>query len=416
MGFRQDNVDAVIIGGGACGLMCAVQAGYLGKKVLLLERNNRLGAKILISGGGRCNYTNLYTGVRNFVSENTDFCSTVLSQWTVDDTIRFFGRFGIDGKEKTLGQLFPRSDRAKDIVAVFENELRRLDQPVQLNAGVTGVTRMADGTFQVTFQKEDGEQVVYAHSVVLASGGLPVAKLGASDLALRIARQFELGVIPPSPALVPLVITGKDQEWFAALSGNSIFCRVHYEDVSFEENILFTHWGLSGPAILQISTYWRPGGWLTIDLLPGARMQQLIAAERASGGKSLLSQLLQKYYSKRFVDALGRFLPVDRKIASLSKADAALTDEVIHRFRVKPAGYKGYDKAEVMRGGIATGELNPITMESTRAPGLFFGGECVDVTGWLGGYNFQWAWACGFVIAKSLKMQRFPNGENGNLY
>src|SRR5690606_37159817 len=166
--------------------------------------------------------------------------------------------------------------RAKDIVAVFENELRRLDQPVQLNAGVTGVTREADGTFGVTFQKEDGEYVVYAHCVVLASGGLPVAKLGASDFALRIARQFELEAIPPSPALVPLVSTGKDQEWFAALSGNSIFCRVHYDDVSFEENILFTHWGLSGPAILQISTYWRPGGWLTIDLLPGASMQQLI--------------------------------------------------------------------------------------------------------------------------------------------
>ncbi len=400
---RQNEVDAVVIGGGACGLMCAVQAGYLGKKVLLLERNNRLGAKILISGGGRCNYTNLYTTAYQFVTGDTAFCSGVLSKWTVDDTVRFFDRFGITGKEKTLGQLFPHSDKAKDIVAVFQEELRRLNQPVQLNADVAGVYRQADGSFEVAFQQHGDQHTVYTPSVVMASGGLPVAKLGASDFALRIARQFGLAVIPPSPALVPLVITGKDQEWFAALSGNSIFCRVHYEDISFEENILFTHWGLSGPAILQISTYWRPGSWLTIDLLPGASIQQLIAAERESGGRLLLAQLLQRYYSKRFVDALARFLPVDRKIASMSKADAVRAEDVIHRFRVKPAGYKGYDKAEVMRGGVATHELNAATMESIRIPGLFFGGECVDVTGWLGGYNFQWAWACGFVIADSLK-------------
>ncbi|SEK97015.1 hypothetical protein SAMN05421740_103131 [Parapedobacter koreensis] len=382
--------------------MCAVQAGIRDRRTLVLERNERPGAKILISGGGRCNYTNLYTTTANFISANPTFGQEILSRWSVADTIGFFERHGIVGKEKTLGQLFPMSDRAKDVVQVFATLLQRYGQALSLNSRVVSVAKGANGTFEVAY--EYGGELKYAHAngVVVASGGLPVAKLGASDFALRIARQFGLDVVPTAPALVPLTITGKDAEWFAALSGNSVFCRVFNERISFEENILFTHWGLSGPAILQLSSYWRPGEAIGIDLLPNHSIEQLINDDRMAGGKRLVSQLLGDFYSRRLVEALGKFLPIDTKIASLGKAEAKRIAETIHRFALKPAGDKGYDKAEVMRGGVATDELHPQTLEAQKVAGLYFGGECVDMTGWLGGYNFQWAWASGYAIAQAI--------------
>lgn len=395
-------LDAVIIGGGACGLMCAVQAGKRGRKALLLERNDRLGAKILISGGGRCNYTNLHTTTKNFVSESPDFSASALAQWSVADTVSFFESHGIHGKEKTLGQLFPVTNKAKDVVAVFERLMARYGQQVWLNALVTAVQLQPDGTFEVEVERGGKNETVQARSVVMASGGLPVAKLGASDFALRTARQFGLEVVQTAPALVPLAITGKDANWFAALSGNSVFSRVTCNGISFEENILFTHWGLSGPAILQISSYWRAGAKLTINLLPNLSIDALIKTERNAGGKRLVGQLLNDHFSKRLVEALGRFLPIDTKIASLSKADAQKVADTIHGFVVKPAGDKGYDKAEVMRGGVATAELDPDSLVAKKVPGLYFGGECVDMTGWLGGYNFQWAWASGYAIAQRI--------------
>ncbi|WP_134088214.1 aminoacetone oxidase family FAD-binding enzyme [Olivibacter sp. XZL3] len=397
------NYDALIIGGGACGLMCAVQAGYLGKRVAILERNDKLGAKILISGGGRCNYTNLYASPTNFISENKHFSIATLNQWTVDDTIQFFEQQGIIGQEKTLGQLFPTSNKAKDIVAAFERLLKELGQEVFLQAEVKAIEKNpGSGTFQVTFNHKDRLETLEAPKVVMASGGLPVAKLGASDFSLRIAKQFGLDVTATAPALVPLTITGKGAEWFSALAGNSIFSRVWNNRISFEENILFTHWGLSGPAILQISSYWNPSELIWIDLLPKQRIAQLIQQERERGGKRLLSQLLQDHFTKKFTEALGKFLPVDKKVASIGKQEVKYMEQVIHRFEVKPAGSKGYDKAEVMRGGVNTDELLPKSLESKKCEGLFFGGECVDVTGWLGGYNFQWAWASGYVIAQHL--------------
>jgi predicted Rossmann fold flavoprotein len=382
--------------------MCAAQAGLLGKKTLLLERNDKPGAKILISGGGRCNYTNLYTSVDNFVSENPLFLNSVFAQWTVEDTISFFETFGrIEGQEKTLGQLFPTSNKAKDIVASFTKILYDTGQDMWLETLVKSIIRADDG-YVMTIEREGREQVLRSKKVVLASGGLPVAKLGASDFALRIARQFGLAVVQTAPALVPLTITGKDAEWYASLSGNSVFARVYNDKISFEENILFTHWGLSGPAILQVSSYWRAGEIFTIDLLPRHSLDDLIKTERQAGGRRMLGQLLQDYFTRRMVDALGKFLPLDTKIASLSKGDAKLVVDTVHRFKVKPAGDKGYDKAEVMRGGVATTELSPKTLEAKKAPGLYFGGEAVDITGWLGGYNFQWAWAAGYIIAQDL--------------
>jgi len=393
--------DAIIIGGGACGLMCAAQAGLLGKKTLVLERNDKVGAKILISGGGRCNYTNIGTDPANFISENPDFLHSVFRQWTVEDTIVFFESYGIIGQEKTLGQLFPVTNKAKDIVAVFSKILYETDQDIALNTLVKSVEKNADG-FVVTAANGAGESQYHSPKVIVASGGLPVQKLGASDFGLRLAKKFSLEVVGTAPALVPLTITGKDADWYSSLAGNSVFSKVSVAGMSFEENILFTHWGLSGPAILQISSYWRPGLEITIDLLPNFNLDNLIKQERQYGGKRLVSQLLNDYFSRKLVDALGKFLVLDTKIASLSKADAKLIVDTIHRFKVKPAGDKGYDKAEVMRGGVSTRELHPKTLMSKKVEGLYFGGEAVDITGWLGGYNFQWAWASGYAIAQDI--------------
>ncbi|MEN5235152.1 aminoacetone oxidase family FAD-binding enzyme [Sphingobacterium faecium] len=393
--------DAIIVGGGACGLMCAAQAGLLGKSTLIIERNDKVGAKILISGGGRCNYTNLGTGIENFVSQNPQFLKSTFSQWTVQDTLDFFEAHGIFGEEKTLGQLFPSTNKAKDVVAVFTKILFQTNQDLRLNTVVKSIEKDAEG-FVLAIETEGREQLIKAKKVVMASGGLPVAKLGASDFAIRTAKKFELAIVPTAPALVPLTITGKEAEWYASLAGNSIFSRVYNHKISFEENILFTHWGLSGPAILQISSYWQAGEELFIDLLPQFRLDKIIKEERNQGGKRLVSNILNDYFTKRMVEALGKFLPLDTKIASLSKADANLIIDTIHKFKVKPAGDKGYDKAEVMRGGISTAELNAKTLESKNVSGLFFGGEAVDITGWLGGYNFQWAWASGYAIAQAI--------------
>ncbi|HLT87099.1 MAG TPA: aminoacetone oxidase family FAD-binding enzyme [Sphingobacterium sp.] len=396
------DYDAIIIGGGACGLMCAVQAGLLGKRTLVLERNDKPGAKILISGGGRCNFTNLHTSSENFITENPHFLHTAFSQWTVEDTISFFENFGgIQGQEKTLGQLFPKSNKAKDVVAVFTQLMYDTGQDIWLQTDVKSVKRQEEG-YVVSFVRQGNEQQLFCKKVVFASGGLPVAKLGASDFAVRSAREFGVSIVDTAPALVPLTITGKDATWYASLAGNSVFARVYNDRISFEENILFTHWGLSGPAILQISSYWRAGETFTIDLLPKFRLDELIKSERMAGGKRTVGQLLNNYFTKKMVEALGKYLPIDLKIASLSKADAKSVYDTIHKFVVKPAGDKGYDKAEVMRGGVATDELNPRTLEAKKQPGLYFGGEAVDITGWLGGYNFQWAWASGYLIAQDL--------------
>ena len=327
--------DAVIIGGGACGLMCGVEAGKLGKKVVVLERNDKPGAKILISGGGRCNYTNLYSTSKNFVSQDPDFSKSAFSQWTVQDTIDFFEKNRIFGQEKTLGQLFPVSNKAKDVVAVFTNLLAKYQVELQLNALVLDLIRRESGDFEIQYEINGRKISLAAKSVVMASGGLPVQKLGASDFALRIARKFNINVVETTPGLVPLTITGKDADWFTALSGNSVFSTVSTKNIRFQENILFTHWGLSGPAILQISSYVNPGEEIEINLLPNQSIVDLISKERAEGGRRLLIHVLQDHFTKRFSEALGKFLPIDTKIASMSKKDALLVKDTIHHLHLQ---------------------------------------------------------------------------------
>ncbi|MBB5436440.1 hypothetical protein HDC92_000104 [Pedobacter sp. AK017] len=395
------DADAIIIGAGACGLMCAVQAGYLGKRVILLEKNAKPGAKILISGGGRCNYTNLFATDEQFISGNRHFIKSAFTQWTVEDTISFFETYGINGKEKTLGQLFPESNNAAAIVAVFTALCEDFGQELICDAVVTDI-KILEAGFAVNYAKGTKSHVVKAPKLVMATGGLPIPKMGATDFALRFARKQGLKIVETAPALVPLTITGKDEDWYAQLSGNSVYCKVSNERIAFEENILFTHWGLSGPAILQISSYWKRGEVFNIDLLPGQNITALIETERKQNGKALLSSLFNRYYARKFTEAMAKYLPIDKQVASLTKAEMEQIEQTIHWFKVKPAGDKGYDKAEVMRGGIDTDELSSKTLECKKIPGLYFGGECVDVTGWLGGYNFQWAWASGFVIAQQL--------------
>ncbi|MBB6235743.1 hypothetical protein HDC90_000343 [Pedobacter sp. AK013] len=395
------NADAIIIGAGACGLMCAVQAGYLGKKVIVLEKNEKPGAKILISGGGRCNYTNQFASAEQFISANPHFIKSAFNQWTVDDTIGFFETYGITGKEKTLGQLFPDDKNAKDVVQVFTSICEDLGQEIRCNADVKDIEILPEA-FKVSYEKNGKTIVLTAQKLVIATGGLPIPKMGATDFALRFARKHNLKIIETAPALVPLTITGKDEEWFAQLSGNAVFCEVSNDEISFEENILFTHWGLSGPAILQISSFWRRGETVNLNLLPHQDIVLLLDVERKNNGKTLLSTLLNRIYTKKFTDALGKFLPLNKPVAALTKSEIYLIEQTIHHFKVKPAGDKGYDKAEVMRGGIDTNEISSKTLECKKIPNLFFGGECLDVTGWLGGYNFQWAWASGFVIAQNL--------------
>jgi predicted Rossmann fold flavoprotein len=395
------EADAIIIGAGACGLMCAVQAGFLGKKVVILEKNNKPGAKILISGGGRCNYTNQWSTPDQFISANPHFVKSAFTQWTVEDTINFFETYGVIGKEKTLGQLFPETKNAAAIVEVFTSLCAEMGQEIRCNAVATAIDSTAEG-FSVTYQTGDQVRSISAPKLVVTSGGLPIPKMGASDFALRFARQHGLKIIETAPALVPLTITGKDEAWYNELSGNSVFCRVSNDEISFEENILFTHWGLSGPAILQISSYWRKGSVFNMDLLPNQQILAHIQEERNTNGRTLLSTLLNRFYTKKLTDALGKFLPLTKTVSDLNKADLELINQTIHFFKVKPAGDKGYDKAEVMRGGIDTNELSSKTMECKKIPNLYFGGECMDVTGWLGGYNFQWAWASGYVIAQNL--------------
>ncbi|WAC39982.1 NAD(P)/FAD-dependent oxidoreductase [Pedobacter sp. SL55] len=395
------DYDAIIIGAGACGLMCAVQAGFLGKKVVVLEKKEKPGAKILISGGGRCNYTNIGATHEQFISANQHFVKSAFKQWTVEDTISFFETYGIYGTEKTLGQLFPDGKNAKDVVEVFTSLCAEMEQQIICNAEVISIDNDKE-EYKVNYQLNGKTKTLTAPKLVIATGGLPIPKMGATDFALKFARKHQLNIVETAPALVPLTITGKDEAWFAQLSGNSVFCRVSNHEMSFEENILFTHWGLSGPAILQISSYWRRGQEIEIDLLPNQDIAELLSVERQKNGRIQLSTLLNRFYTKKFTDALGKFLPLTKPVADLTKAEMEVLEQTVHHFKVKPAGDKGYDKAEVMRGGIDTNEISSKTLECKKIPGLYFGGECVDVTGWLGGYNFQWAWASGFVIAQNL--------------
>lgn len=393
-----DHYDVIIIGAGAAGLMCAITAGGRGKRVLLLERNKKPGAKILISGGGRCNFTNQDIVPTAYISENPHFAKSALSRYTPWDFMDLLARHGISWHEKTLGQLFC-DQGAKAILKVLLDECSAAGGELKLEVEIDSVERAGDG--YLVRSKND----FYAQKLVIAAGGLSIPQMGATDFGYKVARQFGLKIIEPRPALVPLIFEPEIVERMKELAGVAADSRVSVvEDKrapSFRENLLFTHRGLSGPAILQISSYWQPGGAITIDIAPDqADVSAWLRQQRTDNPKTSIGAVLSGWLPTRLANQITEEMPAN--MASLSNAAIDSLANRVSNWTLFPKGTEGFKKAEVTRGGVSTAELSSKTMESNQAPGLYFIGECVDVTGWLGGYNFQWAWASGHAAGKAV--------------
>ena len=383
------SYDAIIIGAGAAGMYCAALAGQLGRNILLVDHSPNPGAKILISGGGRCNFTNIGAGPENFLSANPHFAKSALSRHTPADFIAMVDRHGIAWHEKTLGQLFCDGS-AKQIVAMLLDECAAGQVDTAFGQPVTVDHR--DGQFHV------GDAI--APRLVLATGGLSIPKLGATSFAYDTARRFGLKIVEPRPALVPLTLSG-EEALFSTLSGVSAEVIASANKGTFREAALFTHRGLSGPAILQISSYWRNGDPVAIDFLPDAAPGWLRAAKRAEP-RNNLRRLLAAQLPARLADTLATQLGIDSELANVSDKSLDAAEARFAGWTFTPNGSEGFAKAEVTIGGISTADLSSQTMESKRVPGLHAIGEAVDVTGWLGGYNFQWAWSSAFAAAHNL--------------
>jgi predicted Rossmann fold flavoprotein len=396
----MDQHDVIILGAGAAGLFCAGQAGQRGLRVALLEKAEGPGKKILISGGGRCNFTNLGAGPANYLSSNPHFAKSALARYTPADFIALVEKHGIAWHEKTLGQLFCDGS-AKQIVAMLLDECPPDKVTLTCGVEIAEVARGKDGQFTVTAANGRTWQ---APALVIATGGPSIPKMGASDFAYRLARQFGLKVVEPRPALVPLTLGG-EEALFRELSGVAAPVLARAGKAQFAEAALFTHKGLSGPAILQVSSYWRHGEEVGITFLPDAATDWLIEAKR-DRPRTHLRTLLREHLPARLADALADRLGLERELGNLSDKDLRAAQAKLADWRFAPNGTEGYAKAEVTAGGIATAELSSRTMEAAKVPGLYAIGEAVDVTGWLGGYNFQWAWASGFACAEALAQSR----------
>jgi predicted Rossmann fold flavoprotein len=386
--------DVIILGAGAAGLMCAAEAGKRGRRVLVIDHAEKPGKKILISGGGRCNFTNIHTAPDRFLSANPHFAKSALSRYTPQDFLTLVESHGIAWHEKTLGQLFCDGS-ARQIVELLLAECARGDVVVECGEGVRQVTH-GDGLFTVTTDR----QTVQSRSLVIATGGPSIPKMGASGFAYDLARQFGLKVVEPRPALVPLTLSGEDA-LFRDLSGVATDVVASCGEAAFREAALFTHRGLSGPAILQISSYWRSGAAVAIDFLPQAGEGWLIEAKRDTP-RATLRSLLRAALPDRLADTLAERLALDGALANATDATLRAAEERLAGWTFLPNGTEGFAKAEVTNGGVSTAELSSKTMEAKRVPGLYVIGEAVDVTGWLGGYNFQWAWASAWAAGQAL--------------
>ena len=383
--------DAIVVGGGAAGLMCAIEAGKRGRRVAVLERADRLGKKILISGGGRCNFTNLHCRPENFLSANPHFAKSALARYTPEDFIALVNKHRIPYHEKTLGQLF--CDRsAGDILAALEEECRAAGVSVFLSTKIQGIARTTEFIVRVA----SGE--FHAPVLVVATGGLSIPKIGATAFGYDLARQFGLKIREPWPGLVPLVFSGEDRSRYCDLAGVSADVIASFDGQQFREKMLITHRGLSGPAVLQISSYWKKPQALQIDLAPGADVTAAFHDTKIPRTLTTLRTEFRKILPQRFAD---RWLELHAPNAWTNSALADF-ENAAHGWEITPAGTEGYEKAEVTAGGVDTDELSAKTMESRKVPGLFFIGEVVDVTGQLGGFNFQWAWASGAAAGRAL--------------
>jgi predicted Rossmann fold flavoprotein len=383
------DFDVVILGGGAAGLMCALVAGSRGRSVIVLEGSNKIGKKILMSGGGRCNFTNLECEPSRFVSENPNFCISALSRYTQWDFIALVEKHGIAYHEKAAGQLFC-DDSSKNILSMLSVECEQANVTILTDCDTTSVECQERYTVSSDKGQFSGE------SLVIATGGLSIPRMGATDFGYRLARQFNLAVLETRAGLVPFTFTGVSQELMARLAGVSLAVSLSVADVSFSEELLFTHRGLSGPVALQLSSYWTPGQEILVNLLPDHDVASLLLGAKAAQPRTLLRTVLSDVMPKALVMELQALWWPELAETRLAEIpDSALYDvaKYLREWIIKPAATEGYRTAEVTLGGIDTNELSSTTMESKRQPGLFCVGEVVDVTGHLGGFNFQWAWA-----------------------
>ena len=394
----MEQFDVIIIGAGAAGLFCAAQAGQRGRRVLLLDNGKKPGRKILMSGGGRCNFTNLYTEPAAYLSHNPHFCKSALARYTQWDFIDLVNRHGIAWHEKTLGQLFC-DDSAQQIVDLLLAECDKGNVTLRLRSEVLSVARDESGyTLQLN------GSTVQAEKLVIASGGLSMPGLGASPFGYKIAEQFGLSVFPTRAALVPFTLHKPLLEQLQTLSGVALETTIDAQDgTRFKEAMLFTHRGLSGPAVLQISSYWLPGEFVTIDLSPATPLEAFLTAQREAHPNLSLKNSLAKILPKRLVEVLQALNVVpDITLKQLNSKQQTELAQTLHAWRIQPNGTEGYRTAEVTLGGVDTTQLSSKTMEARSVPGLYFIGEVADVTGWLGGYNFQWAWSSAWACAQAL--------------
>ena len=387
------QVKTLIIGAGAAGMMCAAHAGA---DTLVVDHAKAAGEKIRISGGGRCNFTNMHTTAANFISQNPHFAKSALKRYTQWDFIGLVAAYGISYHEKALGQLFC-DDTARDIVAMLRSEMKHAQLWLQTKVGE--ITH--DGThFHVTLSRDDQTRVVTATNLVMASGGKSIPKMGATGLAYQIATQFGLGIVETRPGLVPLTFT---DERFKTLAGTALPARVSANGTSFDEAMLFTHRGLSGPAILQASSYWRDGDAITTNLIPQTDLFTILKSARQTDGRKALTTIIGQHLPSKLVNYLTDHIDMSGTLADQSDAKLQKLCENLQNWTQTPTGSEGYRTAEVTLGGVDTNDLSSKTMAAKTMPNLYFIGEAVDVTGWLGGYNFQWAWSSGWAAGQAIK-------------
>ncbi|HDT1380468.1 TPA: NAD(P)/FAD-dependent oxidoreductase [Klebsiella aerogenes] len=394
----MERFDAIVIGAGAAGMFCAAQAGLLGCRVLLLDNGKKPGRKILMSGGGRCNFTNMYVEPAAYLSQNPHFCKSALARYTQWDFIELVGKYGIAWHEKTLGQLFC-DDSAEQIVNLLLSECEKGGVQIRLRSEILSVERDEQG-----YRLQVNGETLAAKRLVIASGGLSMPGLGASPFGYKVAEQFGLKVLPTRAGLVPFTLHKPLLEQLQVLSGVSVPATITAENGTlFRENLLFTHRGLSGPAVLQISSYWQPGEFVTVNLLPDCDLEAFLNEQRGAHPNQSLKNTLAMQLPKRLVECLQQLGQIpDVTLKQLNVRDQQALVETLTAWRVQPNGTEGYRTAEVTLGGVDTNELSSRTMEARKAPGLYFIGEVMDVTGWLGGYNFQWAWSSAWACAQAL--------------
>jgi predicted Rossmann fold flavoprotein len=396
-----EHYDALVLGGGAAGLMTAWQAGLRGKRVRVLERSNKAGRKILMSGGGRCNFTNLYVSEDNFICSNPHFVKSALNRYTAWDFIGKVIEHEVPYHERKHGQLFC-DNKARDILNLLLDECAQVSAEVSTRCDITDITYTADNRL---YHVSTSQGVMTTPSLVVATGGLSIPSMGTTPFGYEIAKQFGMRVLPLRASLVPYTFDGALRDMFSRLSGNAIDVEIRFGSTVFNEAMLFTHRGLSGPVVLQISNYWIPGQAITVNLMPGLDAAQLLIDAKTSRPRSLVRTVLQQHLPKSLVVELETlwWKPVaDTPLADITNAQLSEIGEKLNYWALAPAGTEGYKTAEVTLGGVHTDDLSSKTMESKTQPGLYFVGEVVDVTGHLGGFNFQWAWSSGFACGQSL--------------